>query len=62
MNKMIRMKIKNNPDGSIKQMIDRIWEENENIYIYIYDYGATSEIIYKHLDDTNEYLIQDIKN
>jgi hypothetical protein len=43
-------------------MIDRIWEENENIYIYIYDYGATSEIIYKHLDDTNEYLIQDIKN
>jgi hypothetical protein len=35
MNKMIRMKIKNNPDGSIKQMIDRIWEENENIYIYM---------------------------
>jgi hypothetical protein len=39
-------------------MIDRIWEENEDIF----DYGATSEIIYKHLDDTNEYLIQDIKN
>ena len=54
MNEMIRMKIKNNPDGSIKQMIDRIWEENEDIF----DYGATPEIIYKHLDYTNEYLMQ----
>jgi len=68
MNEMIRMKIKDNPNGSIKQMIDRIWEENEDMFdriwleegntkIMFLDYYSGLGKIYKHLDETNQYLL-----
>ena len=67
MNEMIRMKIKDNPNGSIKQMIDRIWEENEDIFdrnwleenrIMFLDYETGKGTIYKHWDDINQYLME----
>jgi hypothetical protein len=66
MNEMIRMKIKDNPNGSIKQMIDRIWKENKDIFdrnwleenkIMFLDYETGKGTISKHLDDMNQYLI-----
>ena len=55
------------PGGPIKKIIERFWEENEDMFervwlegnkIMYLDYDSGLGRIYKHLNETNIYLIE----